>query len=974
MRNKYKTNILKKLISVITAFSVTAALCGSFTVNAASDISVTFNGEKPDMSMITAKVGDKVTSPAVETVNGTKVWHIGSTTWSDENLYLNIKDSLSAEFTETEDVYADIEYYDIARDGSDSAFFEIKYINADNVEQRSETVFAKGEKKFKTVSVKLPAAKLNNGFNGSDLVLTTRSWKYGYSGKGIQIKRISIRHGNTKTNVRAYISTDKTGNIMLDTDQDASFKCGLKNDTDIDRNVRCLLNIKNEGGQIIASSERSITAAANSETAFYIDYEQKIYGAYTAELIAYDGGNSSAASCGFTYMRNNAAKNDRMGTCVHLGDATRDTAETLRLVSNAGIGWIRTEMHWSKYEAQKGVYELSLYQKRCLGEARKNGVKLLIVLGLGNTLYTDTETTIPRTDETRTAFYNYVYHLSADLERDYSDVVGAYELWNEPNHPSFNKDMAASGADYALLAKTVREALTASGSQNPLVGLSMTGVHAKDCVDWCADAYKAGIGKYTDGMSFHPYWAGLSPEAYNMTEKMNIMHNLADTYGGSRKLWTTEHGYPTIMDYISEETQAQRLIRSYLISISDLDFEKYFIYQLQDGGNNPYDKEHQWGLIRCWRDIETPYQAKQSYAAVSAINYLLDGFKYESHDSRADYERYCFKNSETGERMYAVYNKDEQTKTYIPDKAKDGYEIKIYDMLGNELKNSASVEINGNPKYVVYEKKPWGEETPKPVSSIGQKEKFGKITLSGHKDNEKQIQLIILKADKTYDDFLENPEGSIAYFNTVNANNGNFSDEFYISNFSEKMTAVLRYMSDDTYEYKSFDVTNRLALQYDGGKITVKADADTEGYDAYYAEYSGGKPINIGKIKNTSESFEMKDETDSVKAFLWKNTMTPICPSAKINLNRDTEYAETSGKTARIELSGKASGKNIGVMVKKSGLPNDIVYFNEFPINSGEYRAVFEFDGESGLYDIIVGGENGFILRNILLTYTFEQE
>lgn len=976
MQSKYKTNILKRFISAVAALSLTVAFGGTYSVNAASEISVEFNGSAPDMSMITARVGDKETTPAVETLNGTQVWHIGSTTWNDENLYLDIDDSLAAEFTDAEDVYADIEYYDVARNGSTSAFFELKYINADNVEQRSETVFAKGKKAFKTASIKLPAARLNNGFklnngpDGGDIVLTTRSWKYGYSGLGIQIKRISIRHGNTKTNVRAYISTDKTGNIMLDTDRDAAFKCSLKNDTGADKNIKCLLNIKDEGGQVIAKSERSVTAAANSETAFYIDYEQKIYGAYTAELIAYDGEDSSAASCGFTYMRNNASKNDRMGTCVHLGGAERDAAETLRLVSNAGIGWIRTEMNWNKYEAQKGVYELSVYQRRCLAEARKNGVKLLVVLGLGNELYSASENTIPKTNEEKTAFYNYVYHLTKELEHDYGDVVAAYELWNEPNHPSFNKDMAASGSDYASLAKTVRDALNAASAKCPLIGLSMTGVHDSDYFKWCEDAYKAGLGKYVDGMSFHPYWSGLSPETYDMTAKMNKMHDLADTYGGLRKLWTTEHGYATIKDYISEEIQAQRLIRSYLISVSDPDFEKYFIYQLQDGGNNPYDAEHQWGLIRCWRNIETPYRAKQSFTAVAALNYLLDGFKYESHDSETDYERYCFKNSETGERLYAVYNKDEKAKTYTPDKAGDGYEIKIYDTVGNELKAGESISINGNPKYMMYKKI---QNPQEPVSSIEQKEKYGKITLSGHKDNEKQVQLIILKAGKTYDDFIGNPSGSIAYFNTVNADNGNFNDEFYIHNFSGEMTVVLKYMSDGTYEYKSFNAESRLVLKYDGGKITV-SKYDGERYDAYYAEYSGESLLNSGILKGSSETFAAKAETDRVRAFLWNDALSPTCPAEEISLGSGVEYAEARGGTAQLNLSGKASGKTVGVTVRKNNSSGEIVYFNEFPIKDGEYRAAFEFEGESGTYSVTVGGESGFILRNILLTYIFEQK
>ena len=142
-------SFMKKIITILMALCMLISYIPSvsYADNRAenSDITIEF-GESVDMSKISARVGDSVTEPKIIEQEGKSVWHIGSTVWNDENLYLNVNDSITQTFEEYEDIYLDIEYYDETSQALDAAFFEIRYIDAGGAEARSETVWEKEAK------------------------------------------------------------------------------------------------------------------------------------------------------------------------------------------------------------------------------------------------------------------------------------------------------------------------------------------------------------------------------------------------------------------------------------------------------------------------------------------------------------------------------------------------------------------------------------------------------------------------------------------------------------------------------------------------------------------------------------------------------------------------------------------------------------------------------------------------------------
>lgn len=982
-------SFMKKIITILMALCMLISYIPSvsYADNRAenSDITIEF-GESVDMSKISARVGDSVTEPKIIEQEGKSVWHIGSTVWNDENLYLNVNDSITQTFEEYEDIYLDIEYYDETSQALDAAFFEIRYIDAGGAEARSETVWGKGSKKFIKSTVKLTAPQMTNSFDGSDFVLTTRSLTQEYSAKGIKISKITIRPSNTKSSIIARITTDKTGNIMYDSDSAKAFKCSIINRSDIEAEILCTLNVLDDNGNLVETHDKTVIADIG-ETAFYMNYNTCRYGTFTAEFIVKSSSNTFTTECPFSYNRYSEEKNDRLCTCVHLDDIDRNPIKTLELISNIGIGWIRNEMKWSLFETEKGIYKLSDAQKKYLDYAKKNNLKVLIILGFGNTLYMKNEQTLPKSTEQKNAFYNYVYNLVLEIEKDYGDVIGAYELWNEPTIEQFNYNMEASGADYTEMARITKNAMEAAKSNRKLLGLAMTGIHDDVCYQWCEDAYAAGLGNYVDAVSLHPYYISASPTAFRLARKIEKIRQLPKLYGGNTEVWITEHGWPTTPD-IQETTQAMYLIRGYLIAMSDNDFGNYSIYQFQDGGNDPYEAEHQYGVIRKWADTEVPYAAKKAYPAIANMNYQLKNMECINRTQGSSYDIFRFESNNNDSYTDVVYNRYDTIATYIPEKPRHGYSLTIYDMYGNEIKDTSHVKVNGEPIYATY-KRQLSDETSVPIPSIvraEQKEKYGNVQLSGQRDGETGVDFVVLKNGKTYSDFLDNPIGCVAYFNTVIPQNGNFSDEFYITNAIGKMNIIIHYQSDNTYKKISFDLTNQLTIEESVNSINCMVDYTDDAYDAYVAQYKQGILKKVTRFNSPKENIPKESGTDKVKAFLWKKgTMEPLCPYAELTLVRENFINAGISDNYTVNFDGIADDNSVGVIIYRENMDwnnlqtnnaagEEIVYFNEIPTLKNRYNGQYVIDGKSGLYRVRVSDFTGAELNNILVLYSNQDE
>ena len=118
--------------------------------------------------------------------------------------------------------------------------------------------------------------------------------------------------------------------------------------------------------------------------------------------------------------------NYRTGTATHF-DQGWDSAKTMPLIRSAGFGWIRDEVRWSEVERKKGQYALPIKTKQWLQDAKRNGLRVILILNFSNPIYSDTYDAA--------AYAN----AAAWLAKETADQVDAIEILNEPHNFGFSR-------------------------------------------------------------------------------------------------------------------------------------------------------------------------------------------------------------------------------------------------------------------------------------------------------------------------------------------------------------------------------------------------------------------------------------------------------------------------------------------------------------------------------------------------------
>lgn len=219
-------------------------------------------------------------------------------------------------------------------------------------------------------------------------------------------------------------------------------------------------------------------------------------------------------------------------------------ARVLDQLAASGASWVRVDVSWAMLQPRsRDSYDLAWgvpFVDRVLHMATARGLTPLVTLwmtpawangGAGDrVLPTD-----PR-DYARAAGW---------AAKRWANVVPAWEIWNEPNHPSFLR-----GSDPVAYTRLLRAAYPAIKAANPAAKVVFGGTSQVD-TDWIAKTYAAGAHGFFDVMAAHPYqaMADQAPETpddgtrYHFTH-LAALHALMAAHGdGGTSIWATEFGW-----------------------------------------------------------------------------------------------------------------------------------------------------------------------------------------------------------------------------------------------------------------------------------------------------------------------------------------------------------------------------------------------------------------------------------------------
>ena len=261
----------------------------------------------------------------------------------------------------------------------------------------------------------------------------------------------------------------------------------------------------------------------------------------------------------------------------------------------------RDEMFWWHAEDSSGTLGLrqGALRSRQVWASMASPFAGLLTLDFGHASYDSGGQ--PKSDAARAAFARYADFVTAQSQPH----VRWVEVWNEWNLPSESQRETGNrgeAKDYVDLARTTYQKLKADHPGT----LVLTGSSGDETPDWhwMRRAISHGMLAHTDGVAIHLYNYCIRPDLVGsdeLAERLDAIHEIVSAAGYPRMpLFVTEVGWPTHRGRcgITETAAAAHSLRFLLEASVRPWVAGVWFYELQDGGDDPGNSEHRFGLLR----------------------------------------------------------------------------------------------------------------------------------------------------------------------------------------------------------------------------------------------------------------------------------------------------------------------------------------------------------------------------------------
>ena len=325
-------------------------------------------------------------------------------------------------------------------------------------------------------------------------------------------------------------------------------------------------------------------------------------------------------------------EDNRFGVVDHLTwrflYSPEDLDHALTMMTEAGIGWVRTNWSWKDFQPEEGDFIFEQFDT-VARLASEHGVHLLPILTAvpawastapaeliaerGNLSPVDRYR--PRDiDEWLTYVRTVVERYDGDGVDDAPDSprITHWEVWNEPNLALFWPPEPDVKEYVELLAVTYTEVMEADPTATVVLG-GLSGPGG----DYLQAVYDAGGAPYFDVVSVHLYIHPRLGSIQGLQDALESTRRILDLNGDEDvPIWLTETGWSDAENAWGQPTASQDEIAEMLAEVyrAPLEAEKIFWYNFRNIFDNSPDVEHNFGLI--YNDF-TPKPAYEAYAEVA---------------------------------------------------------------------------------------------------------------------------------------------------------------------------------------------------------------------------------------------------------------------------------------------------------------------------------------------------------------------
>lgn len=517
------------------------------------------------------------------------------------------------------------------------------------------------------------------------------------SGYGIKIKSITFK----KETLNVEMKSDKTGHIFVEDDEIPEFNVRLENKAGHDVTYKIEYRAKaSHGYEKSIVTEESLTPYEIKNKTVEIPVDFKDTYILEAIISSEELNENYSVSTVFSYIEkveelDEYAKESIFGMCTHFSQGKGDTKTNAELLTKAGVKWIRDDFTWGELEPQRGVYRIDDYHKEWINEVLNRNINILPVFTYGNVNYDGD--VAPFTDDGFDGYAN----GAAFVAEEFKGKFHAIEIWNEYNGGFGNPAMR--GPD--VYAQMLKRAYIKIKEVNPDMQVLCGGaIHFSP--QWFKEVFDTVGTEYMDAMSYHPYSMPDAPNA--MPDKIFRSDELMWRYGTDKPQWITEVGWHigNAQHSIDETSHAAYMIWSYIFALAN-DVERVFYYDLQDDFSNLDEREGNFGLIKCFENVDVPYAAKQGYVAYPAMVNKLEGATFKKlYQLNNNIPAYVFEDRNGQELVVLMNTSGTAQKIHL---SGNNLKMDMYDMFGNI---TSIDKIAREPVYLVGEK---GQFSPSEV-------------------------------------------------------------------------------------------------------------------------------------------------------------------------------------------------------------------------------------------------------------------
>ncbi len=213
----------------------------------------------------------------------------------------------------------------------------------------------------------------------------------------------------------------------------------------------------------------------------------------------------------------------------------RSLKKVFSLMKEAGVSWVRMDFLWEDIEPRPGEFHYATYD-RIVELASSYGIHILGIMSYSASWAGRSWNSPPYDDET-------FVHFTASLIQRYKGKVTHWEIWNEPDDPTYFSPQDGMVRYTALLKKVYRRAKEVNREC-----VILTGGLSKSPVFSLKEIYKNGGKGYFDILAIHPFANPRNEYAVSRVRGLyrgcrKVMKENGDE---GKKIWFTEIGCPGV--------------------------------------------------------------------------------------------------------------------------------------------------------------------------------------------------------------------------------------------------------------------------------------------------------------------------------------------------------------------------------------------------------------------------------------------